>query len=254
MTPHLSVGMNVLVRRYLPKDKKTFFKLVEIGKINYIHKYFSTDKNISYRFHEIVRTCEGFEKGECHCCGKLGPDYMCNDDGNCCMNEVQYIVDKCVDVDINTDMVLVKWYQCDENESTWEHFDDLYDDVGFDVLYDMFNRSDIDMDNIFFQFMENSIKRKEEKVKKLKEVVNVSNGFSYSDENHHKFIDKRLRDDRKHMRENLWSNEDTRTMNTHATYENLLCTVDGEWLPKHRFINRRLKKCNQNRRYNLHPR
>lgn len=87
----------------------------------------------------------------------------------------------------------------------------------------------------------------------IPDMIKDFNGFTYNPQYHETFRDLRLRDDRNTLRENLWSHEKNPTQNTHTTYSNMLCTLDGRWLPKSRFADRRLKWANRGKRYNLNP-
>jgi len=197
-----------------------------LGKIVYVNNNSNTfkiegNRHLDFNFDTVIKTTEGHSKGECHCCGKLGPNYMCH-------NEVE----KLLRYDMNTREILVKWLGFPINSSIWLDEDYLKTEVP--DKYSEF------MTLVLNQAQEGKFYHIEGN------LFDPQNGFTFNHRHHTEFTDKRLIQSRSHLRENLWTREEEPTMNTHMT-------LDGKWLPKAKFADRRLKWANRGKRYNIHP-
>ncbi len=186
-----------------------------LGKIKHVNVnlFKIGGDNSWYDKTNIVKLVEEFEEGVCSNCGKsITKGHMCN--GHSCFHVTEWKVKKILKITKN--FVRVQW-DIDDSESLLPR------------------------------------KQAEEDIPDMiRDFLSPGNGFTYDPQYHEIYRDLRLREDRNTLRENLWSHEDEPTQNTHTTYDNMLCTVDGRWLPKARFSDRRLKWANRGKRYNLH--
>ncbi len=192
-----------------------------LGKINNVKNNLFNVRgdNRWYNLKNIIKFSETFEDNVCKNCGKKCTGNMCN--GTMCYSETEYKVYKLIKISQCGTLVKVKWEI--NGEITWEPIENIKDDVP----------------EMFKTFVD--------------KTGNPGNGFTYSPRNHEMHRDLRLREDRHQLRENLWSHEIEPTENVYTTYNNMLCTVEGKWLPKSKFSDRRLKWVNRGKRYNLHP-
>ena len=209
----MKLAKNVLI---LCEDAKgnTWTHLGKIRHINVNLFKIQGDKDW-YDAETIVKEAEIIEDGVCANCGKPCKGHMCH--GNVCFNQPEWKVRKILEVTGET--VKVQW------------------DYDGSVTIEPRSVIEKDIPAMLTDFL----------------LGDPGNGFTFNPEHHEDFRDHRLRDDRHTFRENLWSHEEEPTQNTHTTYSNMLCTLDGKWLPKSRFADSRLKWANRGTRYNLHP-
>lgn len=191
--------------------------VVRLGRINHVNvNLFKIRGDRSwYEKNDIAKTVEELEPGFCLNCGKQCNEPMCA--GDKCPNETEWKVKNILWAD--NDYVWVQW------------------DIDNSITKEPRANIEEDIPDTFKEFL-------------WQERCNAGNGFTFSYRHHDDYRDMRLREDRHFLRENLWSQE---TQNNHTTYDSMLCTVDGRWLPKSRFSDRRLKWANRGKRYNLHP-
>ena len=192
-----------------------------LGKINHVNRNLFKVRGDKHWYdnQNIIKFSESFEDNVCKNCGKKCVGNMCN--GPVCYSKTEYKVDKLIKISECGTLVKVKW---DINEEiTWEPIKNIKEDVP----------------EMFSEFVDGT--------------GNPGNGFRYIPHHHVKYRDLRLHEDRHQLRENLWSHEIEPTKNVYTTYNTMLCTVDGKWLPKSKFADRRLKWSNRGKRYNLHP-
>jgi len=238
MSSLVQLGAQIIFSHQCEKNRKL------LGKIVYVNNNSNTfkiegNRHLDFNFDTVIKTTEGHSKGECHCCGKIGPNYMCHNDYSC-YNEVEYVVEKLLRYDMNTREILVKWLGSPINSSTWLDEDYLKTEVPDKYSEFMTLVLNQAREGRFYHIEGN--------------LFDPQNGFTFNHSHHTEFMDKRLVQSRSHLRENLWTDEEEPTMNTHMTYETHLMTLDGKWLPRAKFADRRLKWANRGKRYNIHPR
>ena len=212
----METGNNVIIRCTNSRG----LTWTHLGKINHINVNLFKIRGDRdwYDQENIVKQVEPLETGTCLNCGKPCRDTMCK--GSVCFNETEWKVKN------------ILWA---DEEHVWVQWD-----VDDSITCEPRKNIEEDIPDMFKEFL-------------WQERCNPGNGFTFSYRHHDTYRDLRLREDRHFLRENLWSREDEPEVNKHTTYDQKLRAVDGRWLPKSRFADRRLKWANRGKRYNLHP-